>query len=85
LKPETARIHGGQEDEVVKSFHISKDMIDFFPAEDTWQAFFRLGFQDLEDVPASSQDVDEKEFQGTVADLEGTGGPPGFSFRRYRK
>ena len=45
LKPKTARKQGRREDEVVKSFHISKDMIDFFSAEDTWQALFRLGFQ----------------------------------------
>ena len=73
MKPETARIHGRQEDEVVKSFHMTKDMVNFFSAEDTWQALLRLGFQDIEDVPVSSQDVDEKEFQGTVADLEGAG------------
>ena len=45
LKPKTARKQGRREDEVVKGFHIAKDMIDFFPAEDTWQALFRLGFQ----------------------------------------
>jgi hypothetical protein len=78
LKPETARIHGGQEDEVVKRFHISKDVVNFFPAEDTGEALFRLGLQDLEEVPILLQDVDEEEFQSTVAYLEGAGGPPGF-------
>jgi hypothetical protein len=32
LKLETARIHGGLEDEAVKPFHILKDMVDFFTA-----------------------------------------------------
>ena len=32
LEPETSKIQGSQEDEVVKSFHITKDVVDFFPA-----------------------------------------------------
>ena len=65
MKPETAKIKGRREDEVVKSFHISKDMVNFFPAEDAGEALFRLGFQDLEEMPILLQYVDEEEFQRT--------------------
>ena len=49
LKPETAKIQGGLEDEVVKRFHILKDMLNFITAGDAWHSLFRLGFQDLEE------------------------------------
>jgi hypothetical protein len=78
LKPEAARIHDGKEDEVVKRFHMAKDVVDFFPAEDAGEALFRLGFQNLEKMPILLQYVDEEEFQGTVTNLERTGRPPGF-------
>ena len=67
MKPETARIHGGQEDKIVKRFHIAEDMIEFIPAEDAWQSIIRLGFHDFEEVPILSRDVDGEAFHEHIS------------------
>ena len=75
VKPQSAGIHGGKIDVVVKRFDVGQNASNFFDTQDSGQAVFVLGTQDGENVPVARQDIDVEKANAAVADAHGLGRP----------
>ena len=75
METKAAGIDGGQVGVVVGSVDARQDFSNFFLAEYGGETMFRLGADNIEDVPIMLQDVGVKETDAAVADAHGLGCP----------